>query len=387
MIVVLADDVTGAAEIGGMGLRHGYEPEILTAPDLPWRAEFTVFDTDSRSCSQSEAQARVAQAAEALRHRPPRWVYKKVDSVLRGQVLAELEVMMQSLNMKRVLLVPANPSLGRLIRGGRYFIHGQPVNETDFRTDPHHPVRSSFVLDMLGPGGATPVCVRRPGDTIPQTGVIVGEVGSTEDLHWWAQWLDEKTLPAGGAEFFGCLLGLRARGRSAPVPRRSRTRNRGAQLFVCGSTAAAAAEFLKNARRMGWPVVPMPAAQATAKGQTKAGRKAWVEKIGAAFERSERVVAAIELPLVTDPLVAVRLSQALVEAAVEVVAQRKPNGVYVEGGATAAFFIRRMGWQRLPVVEELAQGVVTMAMRGSTPLRFTIKPGSYSWPESIWKRA
>lgn len=48
------------------------------------------------------------------------------------------------------LLVPANPSRGRIIRDGRYFVDGIPLNEPAFARDPEHPPRSSSVAEMLG---------------------------------------------------------------------------------------------------------------------------------------------------------------------------------------------------------------------------------------------
>ena len=78
-----------------------------------------------------------------------RWVYKKVDSVLRGQVVAELEAMMPQLGLKRALLVPANPALGRTISDGEYFIHGRPIHKTEFARDAEHPRLSPRVLDLM----------------------------------------------------------------------------------------------------------------------------------------------------------------------------------------------------------------------------------------------
>ncbi|HOB31323.1 MAG TPA: four-carbon acid sugar kinase family protein, partial [Verrucomicrobiota bacterium] len=91
MIGVIADDLSGAAEIGAVGLRHGLRCEILSNPGkaeltewLPGRkarrggtaAELICIDTDSRSCAPAEAARRAGVAAQALRQAGARWIYK-----------------------------------------------------------------------------------------------------------------------------------------------------------------------------------------------------------------------------------------------------------------------------------------------------------------------
>src|SRR5439155_13896885 len=87
------------------------------------------------------------------------WIYKKVDSVLRGHLLVELEAMMDQLGLNRALLVPANPSLERVVRNGQYFVRGKPIHETDFRLDPEYPRYTSSVGELLGASGARSVHV------------------------------------------------------------------------------------------------------------------------------------------------------------------------------------------------------------------------------------
>jgi uncharacterized protein YgbK (DUF1537 family) len=57
--------------------------------------------------------------------------------------------------------------------------------------------------------------------------------------------------------------------------------------------------------------------------------------------------------------------------------------VYVEGGATAALLFRHVGITRLKVVREVAPGVVTLSTSDGQGPIFTLKPGSYVWPDEI----
>ncbi|MEW5957849.1 MAG: four-carbon acid sugar kinase family protein, partial [Chloroflexota bacterium] len=120
MIVVLADDLTGAAEIGGIAFRYGLAAEIQTVFDPAAGADLIAVDTDTRGYSAGEAAPRVAAVAEQCRRAGVEQVFKKVDSVLRGPVLAELATLLETLGRERALLAPANPSLGRTIEQGQY---------------------------------------------------------------------------------------------------------------------------------------------------------------------------------------------------------------------------------------------------------------------------
>ena len=55
----------------------------------------------------------------------------------------------------------------------------------------------------------------------------------------------------------------------------------------------------------------------------------------------------------------------------------------IEGGATAYAILEKAGLHRFVPQQELAQGVVRMAVPEKPGLYIIVKPGSYSWPESI----
>ncbi|MGC4074224.1 MAG: four-carbon acid sugar kinase family protein [Nibricoccus sp.] len=101
-IVVLADDLTGAAEICAIGRAHGLTAVVaLSTEALPRDAGLIVFDTDSRLNPPDEAARKVRHIIE---HLPAGWnqrVFKKTDSVLRGPVVAELEAAAAALGTKK----------------------------------------------------------------------------------------------------------------------------------------------------------------------------------------------------------------------------------------------------------------------------------------------
>src|ERR1051326_6400221 len=153
MIGVIADDLTGAAELGGVGLRHGLKAEVIIHGRCDSEADLICFDTDSRSCAAKEAARRAALATRKLRKAGARWIYKKVDSVLRGQVVAEVRAIQKALGLRAVLLVPANPGLGRVIRHGQYYVKGKLINQRSSAHYPGCPGFSGIFLKLLGLSG------------------------------------------------------------------------------------------------------------------------------------------------------------------------------------------------------------------------------------------
>ena len=399
MIAVIADDLTGAAEIAGLGWRHGLRAVILHRDAPPARADLVVYDADSRLCSARAAARRVGRIARRLRAAQPEWIYKKVDSVLRGNVLAEIAALRRVLRSESCLLVPANPSAGRILRAGKYFIGDQPLHRTDFRRDPTHPRRSADVLKLLGAArdGGVRVLPAPDGTRIEErdlSAVVVGEAASPGDVRAWAKQAGAGTLLAGGGEFFAALLERRVGGRGASrtvvAPGRARMPGRVASarlwpstslLLVSGSRSESSRDFLAAASRRGWAVSFMPEKLFASGRPNEPLRLAWAREVRAALRRQPRVAMAIGGP--ARPGQAARLGERLVAAVRLVLAANRPDFVCVEGGATGALLWERLGGRRLFVEGEWATGVVVVRLPGVRGLRLVLKPGSYAWPAAL----
>jgi len=391
MIGVIADDLTGAAEIGAVGLRHGLKAEIVLAgatipvtgkPGENGKVDLVCLDTDSRLCLPEDASRRARAAATWLRAMGARWIYKKVDSVLRGQVTTEIEAAMAATDQALAILVPANPGLGRVIRDGRYYIRGKPVDETEFALDAAFPRKSSFVLEMISSPPAQPLRACAVDDMLPSAGIVIGEAESSEHLDRWAAASTAGALRAGGAEFFAALL--RADGHqplSVTPARRSARAVR--ELFVCGSSSAATQEFQAASEAAGVTVIGLPALAADTGALTGPQHEELVRRAVSAYESKSRVVLRVGLDRVTDPLRAARLSSCVVRVAQSVLSQVAVGRVFAEGGATAVELARTLGWGRLQVLRELAPGVAALGLKGHAPAELTIKPGSYVWPAEV----
>ena len=87
-LVLIADDLTGAADSGVQFVKKGFTTALLLGGGWPIDAEVLVVDTDSRGDPPEIARAKVHAAASSLP--TVEFTYKKMDSTLRGNPGAEL---------------------------------------------------------------------------------------------------------------------------------------------------------------------------------------------------------------------------------------------------------------------------------------------------------
>ena len=385
MIGVIADDLTGAAELGAVGLRLGLKAEILRGSRPKSTADLVCVDTDSRSCTPAEAAKRAAAAAKQLRAAGAEWIYKKVDSVLRGNVTAEVEAVMQELNFNRALLLPANPSLGRIIRDGQYFVQGKPIHRTEFARDPEYPRRTAQVLRLLDAPQHFLLRLANGGLEVPENTLLVGQTDSSENVRAWARTREDSLLMVGGSEFFGALLAEELHCAAASSAEEFQFgENR--QLFVCGTASKAGQQLVRSARKARVPVFTLPQELMWGNEFSRGAHEAISQRVVQAFATGRRVVLGVGLPTVRDAQAARRLPESLVDIAELVLRRVDIKYVFAEGGATSAELVRRMKWSRLEIQREWAPGVATLAVADGNPLWLTIKPGSYSWP-AAWTAA
>jgi D-threonate/D-erythronate kinase len=381
MIGVIADDLTGAAELGAVGRRLGLRAEILCNGHPGANADLVCMDTDSRSCTPAEAAKRAAAAAKLLQSAGARWIYKKVDSVLRGNVTAEVEAVMQQLGYNRALVLPANPSLGRIIRDGEYFVQGRPIHRTEFARDPEYPRRSAQVLRMLDAPQHFLLRLANGAFEVPENTLLVGQADSSEKVRAWARARQPTLLPVGGSEFFGALLSEELP-EQKPDGEKEFTFGDERQLFICGTSSKAAQRLFRSARKMKVPVFTLPQELMWGNDFSPGACEAIAQRVLESFVKSKRVVLGVGLPHVQDIQAARRLSAHLVDVAEPVLKATDVKYIFAEGGATSAELVRRMKWSRLEVRWEWAPGVATLAVASENPLWLTIKPGSYSWPQA-----
>lgn len=353
MIVVIADDVSGAAELAGAALRHGLTAEVQTAFSPEATVDVVCVTTETRSLPPAEAADRVRDVALQVISAKPAWLFKKCDSVLRGPVLAEARAIANATGKKHIVIAPANPSRHRIIRDGIYRIAEQPLHETAFARDPEHACLTSRVAELLG------------GDL---SDVSIPDVESAADVTRIATAITDDSLAVGALDLFAALLRLRVASRVPTVPGPEMQAVLGPRMLVCGS-AASWHDRHARATALGIPVFTLIND---------------VRAIVQALESSSEIVIGIGDGPETRGISSAALVSTLAQTVSGVLRQTTVNRLLLEGGATTAAVMRALGWTRLRASEVSVQGVGILIPLGAPFPTLFIKPGSYPWPDEIW---
>src|SRR6185437_9942318 len=113
---ILADDLTGALDSAARFVPAAGPIPVIWSDDPP--AGHVTIDSGTRELDEAAAAARVGALAPLLAGGDP--AFKKIDSLLRGHVAAELAACMASFD--RCILAPAFPFQGRITRNGRVLL-------------------------------------------------------------------------------------------------------------------------------------------------------------------------------------------------------------------------------------------------------------------------
>lgn len=134
---MIADDLTGACDAAAAFATQGFETRVLLEPgsEVVKEAELTVVSTESRDDAADDAAKKAADACRWMRERNISVLFKKIDSVLRGNIEAEVAAVMSACGFGSAVLTPAFPAMGRTVRQGALHVFGrQPEYGPDLET-------------------------------------------------------------------------------------------------------------------------------------------------------------------------------------------------------------------------------------------------------------
>lgn len=153
-IGIIADDLTGANDTALQFLLRGCNTQIILDLDhFPEGCHNTVawaINTESRLLSPHAAMQQVKLAADALRDNlEVDFIYKKIDSTLRGNIAVESLSLLDSQDWDAAIIVPAFPDEGRITVGGYHLLRGVPLERTEVARDPNCPIMQSHIPTLL----------------------------------------------------------------------------------------------------------------------------------------------------------------------------------------------------------------------------------------------
>jgi 4-hydroxythreonine-4-phosphate dehydrogenase len=162
--LVLADDLSGACEAGAAFLLRTTRITVHLGGAATTDDTVTVLDLDSRRASEAVATTTLTRALTAHPGTP---ALVKIDSLLRGHVDA-LVTAARSRDDALVVVCPASPGVGRVVRAGVVHVHDVPLHATDlWRAEPRP--APATVADALPRSSTVPVdlaTVRGPRDQL-----------------------------------------------------------------------------------------------------------------------------------------------------------------------------------------------------------------------------
>ncbi|MGE4215011.1 MAG: four-carbon acid sugar kinase family protein [Anaerotignaceae bacterium] len=125
MIAIIADDLTGANDTGVQYKKNGYSTtvKIMNDNDVTSKmfktSDVVVINTDSRPLNSKDAYDTVFALAKNLNTLDDiEYIYKKVDSLMRGNPAPELEAILDATGAKVAIVASAFPDNGRIVTDG-----------------------------------------------------------------------------------------------------------------------------------------------------------------------------------------------------------------------------------------------------------------------------
>lgn len=375
-MIVIADDITGAAEIAGIAFSKGQQVCLVCGGEESSCGtatnETTVIATDTRSMTETEAIEETRRIAFPYRGEVGEGLlFKKTDSALRGHVVAELSTLMQVTDYERAVYLPANPSKGRIIKDGVYYIkevsgerlevRDVPISETAFSYDPEFPAKTSSLKERF--------------PDAESKGIIMPNAENEEDI-WQVitQYNDGKTIFAGAADLFSALLSLSNNPTSSTSTTSNTSVTSQSTLILCGSTQSKPLD-------LGIPIAPMPR-------EVYDGNKDLSLWDTSEYAQAHSLILTMPYTHRTGKEAAIHLRSMMAQKAKALVLEQflpalnregQWEGLHliIEGGATAWATLQALGWTQFKIIAQIAPGIVQMSATNGTLV--TLKPGSYPW--------
>ena len=332
MMIVLADDITGAAEIAGIAHTLGVNA--------------TVIATDTRSMTEQEAVKTIADIAERYGFADKECVvFKKVDSALRGHVVAEINTLLEHSHYKKALYLPCNPSKGRIIRDGIYYINNVPISNTDFSFDPEFPAFSSSLAERF-------------------PDLTSADAVSNDDIQRIVEAADSETLLVGAADLFEAFCQTLSSPQTESADADSDHTEALNYIIIQGSTQSKDLSDTEFFRHHNIQTCQMPDDVFDGRDRTD-----WISRGG-------NICLTIPQKRKGNPQWLKRAMADAVNALVNDSSTEWQGTIIIEGGATACAILTALGWKDFEVEKEIAPGVV-MLRHGNSHI--ILKPGSYPW--------
>jgi uncharacterized protein YgbK (DUF1537 family) len=384
---IVADDLTGALDAAAPFAARGYRTDVVLRSSGPSTADVVARSAESRMLTPDAAVARTVALAHGV---TTATLFKKIDSLLRGPLAAEIAALAAAISPDLVIVAPAFPAQGRVTIGGVQYAHGRPVHESV--RDPFAPAATSDLallladaglatrLLALGDIGAGPDAVRAALAAEREGGrVVVADAERQEDLDTLVRataTVGSEILWCGAAGLAHALAAALPPAQARPPPPAVRR-----ALVVCGSMHPASLAQCVHLER-----------QAGVVGRALLAHEGNPASLVAPVRHLLQENPCVLLTLVAPPE-GDRPDRARALAALETLAAGLRNvpslGVVATGGETAAALCRGFGFTRLAVCDVLDEGIPRSIGHGGPcdGMPVITKAGGFGAATALWDAA
>lgn len=184
-LLIIADDLTGTLDTGVQFAKQGITVSVVIDPEflsgtITADSEVLAVNSSSRHLTARQAYDAVYRIASLGRQAGIPYIYKKTDSVLRGNIGAELSAALLASGAESLAFVPSYPAMKRITKNGIHYVDGVPLSDSIFGQDPFNPVTESDVAELIRQQTEVPAC--RLNETTGE-GIIIVDGGTDEELH------------------------------------------------------------------------------------------------------------------------------------------------------------------------------------------------------------
>jgi D-threonate/D-erythronate kinase len=346
-LTIIADDLTGACD-AAVAFAAAYHPVRVQITGEPSKsAQVRAITTESRDLPAAESEAQIRSIAERLADDTE--LFKKVDSVFRGNTVAEIAATLRHARYDLAILAPAYPALGRTIRNGVLHIQEGACGQTI--PVPELLAAAGCALTLLPANLSTDTLAETMRRSTP---AILCDAATQDDLTQIvhaARSLSQRVLWIGSG---GLAHALAAEG-SAPKPAPTPTPRPGYTIFFIGSPHPVTRMQVDHLRHAAQISEHRPA-----KPQEGAG----------------------------DLLIPVVLDETSVDDIRRAVAAHDPAQIgclFMTGGETGHFICRALGIGALLLQREFAPGVPLAIAEGGSfnGVSIVLKSGGFGEPDLL----
>lgn len=415
MIGVVADDTTGANDIGIMFTNNGYLTKVLTFEEkLPVEADADVIaiDTDSRLDSANVAYQKVFTATRFLKSVGCTIFIKKTCSVFRGNIGAEFDAMLDALEAEFMVISLAFPKNGRQTVHGIHTVHGTRLECSEFANDPVHPMRTSDLVAILQNQtkrkvGLIDLAVVRQGRAVLQTALIEAKKkinycivdGQTQaDLNLLARSIDGFCVLGGSSALAEEMPKFWPAGKVGGIPPKMNFSDSNGVLVVAGSLMPQTTLQTTYLRTAGMSTIVIDTREIFDATLIRQRADEAVNKLSALIlAGKDALLMADNHPDIVqetkqrghalgidEMTVSKMVSAVLAEITAQIVKKTDLKRLVVAGGDTSGTICRKLGIKGNFVLHEIETGLPSGLAIGREML-IVLKSGSFGKPEFLLK--